>query len=274
MTNMTRRWLITGCSTGLGRALAEAVAASGQQVLATARRPETLEDLRDAYPRTLATCALDVRDPDDCHNAVHAATARFGGIDVLVNNAGYGHFGAVEEVTDAELAAQFATNLFAPWRLTRLVLPQMRAQGHGDIVMVSSTAGRLAYPGLGAYTAAKYALEGMVDALSQELSGTGVHVVAVEPGCFATEWGTTLTESEHLDAYRDVTAPMLGGFRAMKQLPMANPPALFAAEVLRLIASDDRPTRLPVGEDAWQAMLDAAQRQLAALLNARPMAVS
>ncbi|MEV0133635.1 hypothetical protein AB0H83_34875 [Dactylosporangium sp. NPDC050688] len=99
-------------------------------------------------------------------------------------------------------------------------------------------------------------------------------VVAVEPGCFATEWGTTLTESEQLDTYRDVTTPMLAGSRAMKQLPMTNPPALFAAEVLRLIASDDRPTRLPIGEDAWQALLDAAHRQHTALLNARPLAVS
>ncbi|WP_460494971.1 Rossmann-fold NAD(P)-binding domain-containing protein [Dactylosporangium cerinum] len=142
-------------------------------------------------------------------------------MDVLVNNAGYGHFGAVEEVTDAELEAQFATNLFAPWRLT----------------------------------------------------GTGVHVVAVEPGVFATEWGTTLTESSHLDPYRDVTAPMLAGSRAMKQLPMANPPSLFADEVLRLIASDERPTRLPIGADALQALLDAAQRGHAALLNARPVTV-
>ncbi|UWP81693.1 SDR family oxidoreductase [Dactylosporangium fulvum] len=268
---MTRRWLITGCSTGLGRALAEAVAASGQQVLATARRPETLEELRDRYPRTLATCALDVRDPDDCHNAVHAALARYGGIDVLVNNAGAGHFGAVEEVTDAELAAQLDVNLVAPWRLTRMVLPLMRAQGHGDIVMVSSTAGRLACPGLGAYSAAKYALEGLVGTLALELAGTGVHVMAVEPGMFATEWGASLTESAaHVTAYDEVTAPMLAGARALKELPTANPPALFAAEMLRLIASGERPTRCPIGEDAWAALLDAAQREHTALLNARP----
>ncbi|MFB9186961.1 SDR family oxidoreductase [Dactylosporangium sucinum] len=269
---MTRRWLITGCSTGLGRALAEAVAASGQQVLATARRPETLEELRERYPRTLASCALDVRDPDDCHNAVHAALARYGGIDVLVNNAGVGHFGAVEEVTDAELLAQLEVNLVAPWRLTRMVLPLMRAQGYGDVVMVSSTAGRLAYPGLGAYSAAKHALEGMVDTLALELAGTGVHVTAVEPGCFATEWGTSVTESAtHLSAYEPVTGPMLAGTRAMKELPMALPPELFAAEVLRLIADDDRPTRRPIGEDAWTALLDAAQREHTALLNARPV---
>ena len=149
----------------------------------------------------------------------------------------------------------------------------MRVSRHGDVVMVTSTAGRLARPGLGAYTAATHALEGMVDALSQELAGTGVHVVAVEPGTFATEWGTTLTESSHLDTYRDITAPMLAGTRAMKQLPTAQPPALFAAEVLRLIASDERPTRLPIGADAWQALLDAAQREHTALLNARPVPV-
>jgi NAD(P)-dependent dehydrogenase (short-subunit alcohol dehydrogenase family) len=268
---MTRRWLITGCSTGLGRALAEAVAASGQQVLATARRPETLEDLRDRYPRTLATCALDVRDPDDCHNAVHATLARYGGIDVLVNNAGVGHFGAVEEVSDAELEAQLAVNLVAPWRLTRMVLPLMRAQGFGDVVMVSSTAGRMAYPGLGAYSAAKYAMEGMVDTLAQELAGSGVHVVSVEPGAFATEWGASLTESaHHVAAYEKVVEPMRSATRALKDLPMANPPELFAGELLRLVASDQRPVRMPVGDDAWSALLDAAQRDYTALLNARP----
>jgi NAD(P)-dependent dehydrogenase (short-subunit alcohol dehydrogenase family) len=272
MPNMTRRWLITGCSTGLGRALAEAVAASGQQVLATARHPSTLDELRDRYPRTLATCALDVRDPDDCHNAIHAALARYGGIDVLVNNAGVGHIGAVEEVSDAELEAQLALNLVAPWRLTRMVLPLMRAQGFGDVVMVASAAGRTASPGLGAYSAAMYALEGMVDTLAQELAGSGVHVVSVEPGRFATEWGVSLTESPaRLDAYRQVVEPVRSGARALKDLPMANPPEFFASELLRLVASDQRPVRMPVGDDAWTALLDAAQRDYTALLNARPV---
>jgi NAD(P)-dependent dehydrogenase (short-subunit alcohol dehydrogenase family) len=272
MSNMTRRWLITGCSTGLGRALAEAVAASGQQVLATARHPELLDDLRDRYPRTLATCVLDVRDPDDCHNAVHAALARYGGVDVLVNNAGVGHFGAVEEVTDAELEAQLAVNLVAPWRLTRMILPLMRAQGFGDIVMVSSMAGRVAMPGLGAYAVGKFALEGLVETLALELAGSGVHVTALEPGMFATEFGTSLTESpEHVPAYSGVTDPVRAGVRALKSLPISSPPSVFADAVLRLIASDQRPVRQPVGEDAWRALLDAAQRDYTALLNARPL---
>ncbi|GAA3299848.1 oxidoreductase [Dactylosporangium vinaceum] len=274
MSNMTRRWLITGCSTGLGRALAEAVAASGQQVLATARRPETLADLRDRYPATLATCVLDVRDPDDCHNAVHAAVARYGGVDVLVNNAGAGHFGAVEEVTDAELEAQLAVNLVAPWRLTRTVLPLMRAQGHGDIVMVSSTAGRIAMPGLGAYAVSKFALEGMVETLALELAGSGVHVTAVEPGAYATEWGNSLTESpEQVTAYSAVTDPVRAGVRALKSLPICGSPADFADAVLKLVASEERPVRQPIGDDAWRMVLDAAQRDYTALLNARPLPV-
>ena len=209
---------------------------------------------------------LDVCDPDDCHNAVHAALARYGGVDVLVNNAGVGHFGAVEEVSDAELSNQLAVNLVAPWRLTRMVLPLMRAQGFGDIVMVSSTAGRMAHPGLGAYVAAQYALEGMVDTLARELAGTGVHAMAVEPGMFATEWGAKLTESaERVPAYAEVIEPM----RATLRAPAAAPPQVFAGELVRLIASDRRPVRMPVGEDAWTAMLDAAQRDYTALLNAR-----
>ncbi|WP_433051421.1 SDR family oxidoreductase [Dactylosporangium sp. CS-033363] len=269
---MTRRWLITGCSTGLGRALAEAVAASGQQVLATARNPETLADLRDRYPSTLATCVLDVRDPDDCHNAVHAALARYGGVDVLVNNAGTGHFGAVEEVTDAELEAQLAVNLVAPWRLTRMVLPLMRAQGFGDIVMVSSTAGRVAMPGLGAYAVGKFALEGLVETLALELAGTGVHVTAVEPGMFATDWGNSLSESaEHVPAYSGVIEPVRAGVRALKSLPISSPPEAFAAAVVRMVAAEDRPVRMPIGEDSWRMLLDGAQRDYTALLNARPL---
>jgi NAD(P)-dependent dehydrogenase (short-subunit alcohol dehydrogenase family) len=267
---MTRRWLITGCSTGLGRALAIAVAQSGQRVLATARRPETLLPLREAHPDTVATCALDVRDPDACRAAVQAALDHFGGVDVLVNNAGYGQLGTVEEIGDEELAAQFETNLFGPWRLTRLVLPHMRTQRRGDIVMVSSTSGRVAYPGLSAYTAAKFALEGLVESLATELAGTGVHVTSVQPGAFATEWGASCAERrQHVAAYDEMVDPMRAGMRSLKTLPFASPPALFASEVMRLIAGEDRPLRLPVGEDSWETALMATQRAHADLLALR-----
>jgi NAD(P)-dependent dehydrogenase (short-subunit alcohol dehydrogenase family) len=267
---MTRRWLITGCSSGLGRALAGAVAGTGDRVLATARRPDTLADLRAAHPSTVVTAALDVTDPDACRRAVGTALEAFGGVDVLVNNAGYGQAGAVEELGDAELAAQFATNVFGPWRLTREVLPSMRERGHGRIVMVSSVVGRVALPGLGAYVASKHALEGLAETLALELAGTGVSVTAVEPGMFATNWGTALAgPPDRVDAYRPVVDPVLAGTRMLADLPGVSPPALFADEVIRLVDADTPPLRLPIGPDAWDMVLAAADQARTGLLAAR-----
>jgi NAD(P)-dependent dehydrogenase (short-subunit alcohol dehydrogenase family) len=268
---MTRRWFITGCSTGLGRALALAVAAAGERVVATARKPEALEELRAAYPDQVTVGALDVRDPAACLDAVRLATDRLGGIDVLVNNAGFGQLGTVEEIGDPELAAQLDTNLFGPWRLTRLFLPHFRAQGAGDIVMVSSTAARIAYPGMSAYVASKFALEGLVEALSVELAGTGVNVVSVQPGGFATEWGTSALDPLHrVTAYEPVVGPMYAGVRAMKRLPEVSSPELFASEVLRLVTGDRRPLRLPIGEDSWAVALSTTKQAHEALLALRP----
>jgi NAD(P)-dependent dehydrogenase (short-subunit alcohol dehydrogenase family) len=262
--------LITGCSTGLGRALAEAVCACGDGVVMTARQPSTLDSLLATYPSSAVACRLDVRDPADCEAAVQLAVDRFGGIDVLVNNAGYGQFGAVEEVSDTELVAQFETNVFGTWRMTRLVLPIMRAQGRGDILLVSSVAGRVAFPGLGAYTATKYALEGMAETLAMELAGTGVTVTALEPGGFATQYGTSIVEpASRIKEYERAVGPMLQGMRRLAESRTAGPPELFAAIVLRLVEHHTRPVRLPIGADAWRLILDAADRDRAQLLHAR-----
>lgn len=266
---MSRRWLITGCSTGLGRALAEAAAAAGHRVLATARRPETLGDLGARFAANVVIKKLDVRDPVDCASAVASAVRAFGGVDVLVNNAAYGQLGAVEEVGDEELSKQFETNVFGTWRLTRLVLPLMRAQGRGDVLMVSSAAGHMAFPGLGAYTATKYAVEGLADTLSMELVGTGVHVTILEPGMFATSWGESAVDSyRHLEAYRPVVDPFLEGVRGLADLATANPPLLFAETVMRYVEGEERPSRLPIGADGWQMALDSAEKTRAEIHDA------
>ncbi|MEV4410443.1 SDR family oxidoreductase [Catellatospora sp. NPDC049609] len=250
---MARRWLVTGCSTGLGRALVERLAERGERVLATARRPGTLDDLAARFPDNLAVHPLDVRDPDSCAAAVAAAADRYGGIDVLVNNAGYGQFGAVEEVSDAELAAQFATNVYGPWRLTRLVLPLWRAQGGGHAVFVSSVAGMVPFPGLAAYTASKFALEGLAESLAQEAAHLGVRVTIVQPGGFTTRYGVSAElPRSRVDAYDPVSGPMLAGMRAMHDNPALNPPELFAEAVHRVAGLAEPPLRLPVGEDAGQ----------------------
>jgi NAD(P)-dependent dehydrogenase (short-subunit alcohol dehydrogenase family) len=158
---------------------------------------------------------------------VDLANARFGGIDVLVNNAGYGQFGAIEEITDDELTAQFNTNLVGPWRLTRLALPGMRAQGSGHVFFVSSVVGSMALPGLAAYTSTKFAIEGMAESLAQETAHLGIRVTILQLGGFDTSYGTSMLEPvTGIDAYAAATGQMLGMLRAMSGAPGINPPSL------------------------------------------------
>jgi len=180
--------MITGCSTGIGRASVERFAAAGWRVIATARRPETVADL---IADGVATLPLDVSDEDSVVGAVAAAKRSHGRIDVLVNNAGYGLQAPVEEADLADVRRQFETNVFGLVRLTQLVLPDMRAQRCGRIINISSMGGRLTLPGGGFYHASKHAVEAISDALRLEVAGFGVQVVLVEPGPVLTEFGTT-----------------------------------------------------------------------------------
>jgi NAD(P)-dependent dehydrogenase (short-subunit alcohol dehydrogenase family) len=257
---MVRRWLVTGCSSGLGQALAIAVAQAGDQLVATARQPAALAQLVAAWPDNISPVALDVRDEGQCRDAVGAAVERLGGIDVLVNNAGGGLFGAVEEVCDEELRDQLETLVVAPWRLTRLALAVMRGQGSGHIVNVSSVAGRMSVPGLAAYVCGKHALEGMSEALAAEVGPLGIRVTVMEPGGYATRYGTVLAETRtRLPAYAAV-AEMLGGFRAMQDNPALGRPEEFAKAVLAVVASEaPTPLRVPIGPGAYE-MLGAAQQ--------------
>ncbi|MER8184543.1 SDR family oxidoreductase [Kitasatospora sp. NPDC094015] len=259
---MTRRWLVTGCSSGLGAALARAVAAAGDTVLATARKPETLDALVAAHPDRVTVAALDIRDPEQCAEAVRIAEDRLGGIDVLVNNAATGLLGAVEEVSDEELREQLEVLAVAPWRLTRLVLPGMRARRGGHIVNVSSIAGRLSFPGMGAYVAGKHALEGMALALAPEVEPFGIKVTTMEPGGFATRYGSSAAEpARRLPAYRGAAVDFTrDGVRGMTDNPELGRPEDFAALVLRIVAADRTPLRMPVGADAYQ-YLEAVHEQ-------------
>ncbi|MFJ3639394.1 SDR family oxidoreductase [Streptomyces sp. NPDC090108] len=265
---MTRRWLVTGCSSGLGRAVVDAAARAGDLVVATARRPAVLEEQAARFPDRVTTVALDVCDPAQCEAAVAHAVDRFGGVDVLVNNAGAGLFGAVEEVTDDELRAQLEILTVAPWRLVRLVLPLMRAQGSGHIVNVSSLAGRTGFPGLSAYVAGKYALEGMSQVLAAEAAPFGIRVSAVEPGGFATRYGAALAEAAtRVPAYEGITQDMRSGLRDMEDNPALGRPEAFAAHLLRLVEADSAPVRVPVGADAFaflELVEEAAREELAA----------
>ena len=244
-----RRWLVTGCSTGLGRALAENLARTGEPAVLTARKPETLADLAADHPN-IAVAALDVQDEAQCRAAVELAGERFGGIDVLVNNAGYGQFGSVEEVSEPEVRDQFETNLFGPWRLLRFVLPQWRERRSGHALFVSSLSGSMALPGLSAYTASKFALEGLAEAAAAETAHLGIRTTILQLGGFATEYGTSLVEpATRIADYAPVEDGMLAAMRDLANYEYSSPAELFPHLVRKVVAMDEPPLRLPFGRD-------------------------
>jgi NAD(P)-dependent dehydrogenase (short-subunit alcohol dehydrogenase family) len=202
-----RVWLITGASSGFGRAIAEAALARGDAVVATARRTDGLDDL--APGERVHVLPLDVTDAAQREAVVAEALERFGRIDVLVNNAGRTQVGAVEETTEEELRALFDLHFFAPAALTRAVLPHMRRQGSGAIVQMSSVGGQVTAPGFGAYCATKFALEGLTETLRDEVAGFGIHTLIVEPGAFRTGLFRpgAAYESAEMPEYADTVGP-------------------------------------------------------------------
>ena len=196
MLNSDAVWLVTGCSSGLGRAIGEQVLEAGYRLVTTARDPSALTDLVEKGGARAMAVALDVTDTTSVAAAVRAAEERFGAVDVLVNNAGYGYFAALEEGEEADIQAMFQTNVYGPWRVAKAVLPGMRDRGHGHIVNISSVGGLVTFPAVGFYHMAKFALEGFSETLAKELQPFGVGVTVVEPGAFRTEFrGTSMKQS-------------------------------------------------------------------------------
>jgi NAD(P)-dependent dehydrogenase (short-subunit alcohol dehydrogenase family) len=244
-------WLITGCSTGLGHALAEAVLASGHNAVATARDVSTVEHFVGSYPDTALALALDVTDSAEVAAAAEQAQARFGSVDVLVNNAGYGYRAAIEEGDDADLQRLFATNFFGAIAMIKAVLPGMRAQGAGAIVNISSIGARITPAGSGYYSATKAALEGASGSLRWELAPLGISVTVVEPGAFRTDFaGRSLTQSaEAIDAYAD-TAGQRRIEHGTGHGTQAGDPAKAAKAIITAVEAPDTPFLLMLGEDA------------------------
>jgi NAD(P)-dependent dehydrogenase (short-subunit alcohol dehydrogenase family) len=257
-----KTWLITGCSSGFGRDIAEAALARGDNVVATARRPEALAGL--GAPLTLP---LDVTQPDAIEAAVAATLERFGRIDVLVNNAGVGSVGAVEMIEPDHLRDVLEVMFFGAVALTRAVLPHMRAQGEGAIVQMSSQGGQLAPPGFGAYCSAKFALEAMSEALAAEVAPLGIRVLIVEPGSFRTALlSDTMHRSPEIDAYAATANATRAGAESQDGAQAGDPRKL-AAAILTALDADDPPLRLALGGDAVDA-IRAAQAARAADLDA------
>jgi NAD(P)-dependent dehydrogenase (short-subunit alcohol dehydrogenase family) len=238
------RCLITGCSSGIGRATALALAGAGGRVWASARRRQSITDLES---QGIQTVDLDVTDAA----AIHRAVSLVGEVDVLTNNAGYGLEGAVEEVADEELFEQYNTNLFGPWRLCRAVLPGMRERGRGAIVNISSFGGEVPYPGIGAYRTSKFALEGFSWTLHLEVAHFGIRVLDVQPGLTESDFGAHMKRARGMqpgNAYAGMHETAARVYPRMS--PKALPPEAVAEAIVAELRKDSGPLRLRVGEDA------------------------
>jgi NAD(P)-dependent dehydrogenase (short-subunit alcohol dehydrogenase family) len=246
----TKIWFITGSSRGLGRSLTEAVLAHGDHVVATARKPEQLNDLLEKYPGQVKVVALDVTDRQQIRDAVEAAISAFGRIDVLVNNAGFGVIGAAEAFTDEQVAGQLQANLYGPIELTRAVIPHMRKQKSGRILQISSVGGRVGGPGLTMYQAAKFGLGGFTEALVREVLPLGIRVTCIEPGGFRTDWGgASMTFAPKVAGYETTVDWMADFMNNGKYVPMGDPDKA-AKVMLELVDHPEPPVHLILGSEA------------------------
>ena len=244
-------WLITGCSTGLGKSLAKAALEAGYNTVATARDVRSVQDLVSAHSDTALAVALDVTNKAQVESAVRRTEERFGSVDVLVNNAGYGYRAAVEEGDEKEVADLFATNFFGMVSMIKGVLPGMRARRSGTILNVSSIAGRLAAPGSGYYSATKFAVEGMSDALRKEVATLGIRVTIVEPGAFRTDFaGRSLHQARANIADYASTAGPRRKENDKTHGTQPGDPERAAQAIIRLAAGSTLPARLLLGSDA------------------------
>jgi NAD(P)-dependent dehydrogenase (short-subunit alcohol dehydrogenase family) len=264
-TEMSRVWLITGANSGFGRAFTEAAVGAGDVVVAAARRPETLADLVEAHPGQVEAVRLDVTDLAAGRALVDDVAARHGRIDVLVNNAGRTHVGAAEETTDAELRDLFELHFFGPAELVRAVLPHMRARRSGAIVQLSSMGGQLSFAGFSAYSATKFALEGLSEALADEVAPLGIKILIVEPGAFRTTLFGNASASGQIEDYEATVGTTRHAVETGSGTQPGDP-AKAAAAVLTALEAERTPLRLPLGDDAVDALvghLDAVRAEIA-----------
>ncbi|HEY3575695.1 MAG TPA: oxidoreductase [Arthrobacter sp.] len=268
-------WLITGCSTGLGRALAQAVLAHGHNAVVTARNVNAVKDIAAGYPDTALALTLDVTDKEQISSAVQQAQARFGGIDVLVNNAGYGYRAAVEEADDADIRQLFDTNLFGAVDMIKAVLPDMRAKRAGAILNISSIGARISPAGSGYYSATKAALEGLSGSLHKELQPLGISVTAIEPGAFRTDFaGRSLTQSATAIPDYAETAGKRRKEHDTVHGTQPGDPVKAAEAIIAVVESPTPPSLLVLGQDAYGAFAAVAGAQRAELDQWRDLSLS
>jgi NAD(P)-dependent dehydrogenase (short-subunit alcohol dehydrogenase family) len=260
----TRTWFITGISSGFGRALAEQLLSRGDRVLGTVRERSKVAELAERFARTLSVEQLDVTDVQAVRRVVAQAIERFGRIDVLISNAGYGLFGAAEELSDGQIEQMIATNLTGSIQLIRAVLPHMRAQGGGRIIQISSYGGQVAFAGNSLYHATKWGIEGFVESVAQEVAPFGIGMTLVEPGGARTEFRYASAQvADLLPAYHATPAHAF-----LRMLDPANglapgDPARMAARIIESADLNPAPLRMVLGSQALQSTLDTLRKRVA-----------
>lgn len=271
---MRKTWLITGANSGLGLEMTRQLLADGHKVIATARRPETLEELKREHAAELDIVALDLTEPDSIAAAVGGAFARHERVDVIVSNAGYGLFGAAEELTRAQIDRQIATNLAGSIHLIRAALPFLRRQGGGRIVQVSSEGGQIAYPGFSLYHATKWGIEGFVESVAQEVAPFGIDFIIAEPGPTGTNFGASLDRAEPLAAYDETPAGAIRRGIDDGSFEIKGDAARTVAAMISAARSDAPPLRLTLGSTAYASLSHAFQARMKALGAQRDVAYS
>lgn len=271
---MSQRWLITGGSRGIGRALSEAVLSAGHRLVATARDPAQLAPLVERYGHSVRTVALDVTDPAAAQHAIGVAIDAFGGLDVLVNNAGYGNVDSVEDTALDEFRGQIETNLFGTIIVTKAAIPLMRGQRSGHIIQLSSVGGRIGAPGRAPYSAAKWGVEGFSEVLAGEMALIGVKVTVIEPGGFRTDFAGASTSLKEGRPEYDALVGKVARMQRAYDGQQPGDPARAAKAIIHIAAMEQPPFRLALGSDAVTAIERADHTRLEEIERWRELSVS
>ncbi|WP_017957215.1 SDR family oxidoreductase [Rhizobium leguminosarum] len=271
---MPKTWFITGASSGLGLEMTQQLLTQGHTVVATVRRAEALTRLKQAFGERLDVVPLDLVKPESISSAVEGAFERHDRIDVIVSNAGYGLFGAAEELTNGEIDRQIATNLTGSIHLIRAALPLLRKQGGGRIVQVSSEGGQIAYPGFSLYHATKWGIEGFVESVAQEVAPFGIDFIIAEPGPTGTNFGANLVRAKPMDAYDETPAGAVRGAITEGSFEIRGDAGRTVAAIISAAESETPPLRLALGSTAYTSISKALSARLSALEAQREVANS
>jgi NAD(P)-dependent dehydrogenase (short-subunit alcohol dehydrogenase family) len=260
---MSKTWFITGASRGFGKEFAKSALGRGDRVAATARNTSDLDDLVSEFGDLVLPLQLDVTDRAAAFAAVKQTTHTFGRLDVVVNNAGYGLFGMIEEITEQQLRDQLEVNLFGVLHVTQAVLPVLRQQGSGHIIQISTLGGIAAFPNLGGYHASKWGLEGLTESLAGEVAGFGIKVTLIEPGGFETDWaGNSATHAEQMPEYDAVRTALDEQMGAMMTPELVGDPAAGGRAILKIVDAGEPPLRVLYGTLPTQVVPSLYQQRL------------